>query len=72
MTAENWSSSLLGNGVKQVPAEIYTHVTIEEIPFLCNGSVKTQSGYCWKLCFIFGPYKVVIKKNSVENSQSSS
>jgi hypothetical protein len=38
---ESRNNSLLGNGSKQVPAEMYTHATIEELPFLCNGEVDT-------------------------------
>jgi hypothetical protein len=38
---ESQNSSLLGNSGKQVPAEMYTHETIEELPFLCNGKVNT-------------------------------
>jgi hypothetical protein len=42
MTAETWNSSLLGNGGKQFPAEMNTHVTIEELPFLSKGEVNTH------------------------------
>jgi hypothetical protein len=34
-------------------------------PFLSNGSVNTplhQQSYCWRLCFLFCPCKLVIKK----------
>jgi hypothetical protein len=41
MIAESWNSSLLGNGGKQVPAEMHMHATVEELPFLCNGAVNT-------------------------------
>jgi hypothetical protein len=41
MTPESLNSSLLGNGGKQVPAEMYTHTTIEELQFLCNGELNT-------------------------------
>jgi hypothetical protein len=36
MTPESWNSSLLGNGVKQVPEEMSTHakIRVEELPFL--------------------------------------
>jgi hypothetical protein len=43
---------------KQVSAATDTQVTIEK--------------NCWERCFLFGPCKVVIKKSSVENRQSSS
>jgi hypothetical protein len=33
---------------------------------------KQQQRNCWERCFLFGPCKVVIKKGSVENRQSSS
>jgi hypothetical protein len=34
MTPEIRNSSLLDNGSKGVPAEMYTHATIQELPFL--------------------------------------
>jgi hypothetical protein len=37
MMPENRNSSLLGNGGKHVPAEMYTYATVEELPFLFNG-----------------------------------
>jgi hypothetical protein len=37
MTPEIRNRSLLSNGGKQVPAEMYTHATIEGVLFLCNG-----------------------------------
>jgi hypothetical protein len=40
MTPENLNSSLLGNGGKQVPAEMYTQATVEELRFLCNGELN--------------------------------
>jgi hypothetical protein len=40
MTPDSQNSSLLDNGDKEVPAEINTHVTVEELPFLCNGEVN--------------------------------
>jgi hypothetical protein len=40
MRPESWNSLLLGNSNKQVPAEMYMHATIEELPFLCSGEVN--------------------------------
>jgi hypothetical protein len=40
-TAESRKSLLQVNGCKEVPAEMYTHETIEELPFLYNGKVNT-------------------------------
>jgi hypothetical protein len=40
MMPESRNNSLLGNGGKQVTAEMYTQATIEELPFLCNGEVN--------------------------------
>jgi hypothetical protein len=38
-------------------------------PFLGNGSVNTPITieYCWKRCFLFGPYNVVVRKTIREN-----
>jgi hypothetical protein len=47
----------------------YKHATREQRgfcnPFLSNGSVNTplhRQNYCWKMCFLFGPCRVFIKK----------
>jgi hypothetical protein len=42
MTPENRNNSLLGNGGKQVPADIYGHATIEELRFPCDGEVNSS------------------------------
>jgi hypothetical protein len=41
MTPEIGIRSLLSNGGKHVPAELYIHATIEELPFLCNSEANT-------------------------------
>jgi hypothetical protein len=43
MTPESRNNSLLTNGGKQIPAEMYTHATIEELSFLCNDEVNTSA-----------------------------
>jgi hypothetical protein len=42
---------------KQVPAEMNTHTTIEELPFLCNGEGNTPNnrGIVRKWCFLLDP-----------------
>jgi hypothetical protein len=42
MTPESRNSSLLGNGSKQAPAEMYTCTIVDELPFLCNGKVNAS------------------------------
>jgi hypothetical protein len=47
---------------KHIPVEMNVHATI---PFLSNGSVNMclqQQGYCSGRCFLFGPYRVVIRE----------
>jgi hypothetical protein len=41
MTSESRNISLLGKGGGQVPAEMYTHATIEQLLFLGNGEANT-------------------------------
>jgi hypothetical protein len=64
MTPERRNSSLLGNGGKQVSVEMYTHTTIEALPFIYNVEVNTlmqQQGNCYEtvfsVCFVPKCYK---------------
>jgi hypothetical protein len=41
MKPERRDSSLLGNGGKQVPAEMHTHAAIKEPPSVFNGELNT-------------------------------
>jgi hypothetical protein len=43
MTPESRNSSLLGNGGKQVPVEIYKHSSIEELLFSMQRIVKHKN-----------------------------
>jgi hypothetical protein len=51
MTPESQNNSLLGNGSKQVPVEVYRYATIEELPFLCNGLANTKLGVLLETAF---------------------
>jgi hypothetical protein len=58
----------LGNGSVNILAETNTQVTIEE-PVCKQRIGKSNNRGCWKLCYVFGPCRVVITKSLVEKSR---